>query len=482
MAFDAEAAAAQTSVVLVAGYFILELLTYVRRFPNDRLGFKILAGWLAFLAVFYYAVRLSGEYLAIDCRLRGEEERQPTSLSLMSLSLTSLVEATVEGFFCWRLSRVTKKVWMRAVAFTLWTFSTSAHIAWVVIAGLSGHASVNDPKQLLVVQLAFWGTFAEGSFVAGALLYELQFATDRKVIQRSANSTLSQLVSLAMRTSGILVVFELLVAIAVSIRSQPKFAISTEVEFAAALYTLLAIIVVLYTLNYRSVMRASGPSGPVTAPSLRAAAGGAGGGGGFAPDATAKSSTSGFNGSGGRRGRGRRRAAEAEAEGEGEKKPASAVGGGGEGSPSGPLGIGLGLGLGGIGEGLNRLGSRLSSSVSAPLALARRGGGGANAPGPGGPRADFGTSSLASAAGAGAGRSRRGSNFVGQISVQTVSHVEETTVALEDLHGGRGGDGSDEGGGGGGLLGPTAWRVRTTCDCGEEEETKHPNRPHSVDL
>jgi len=58
-------------------------------------------------------------------------------------------------------------------------------------------------QQLVVVIIAFWGTFAEGSFVATCLLYELQFAHDRKVIKRNRKSSaVGRLVSLAMRTSG----------------------------------------------------------------------------------------------------------------------------------------------------------------------------------------------------------------------------------------------------------------------------------------
>lgn len=52
------------------------------------------------------------------------------------------------------------------------------------------------------------GTFAEGIFVALCLLYELQFAEDRKIIKRNRKSTaVGRLFSLAMRTSGCVLSF-----------------------------------------------------------------------------------------------------------------------------------------------------------------------------------------------------------------------------------------------------------------------------------
>ncbi|GAA5827394.1 hypothetical protein JCM11251_003792 [Rhodosporidiobolus azoricus] len=280
-------------VILIAcqsalfGYFILELAYYFQRFPSDRTGFRILVFWLATLILAYYAVRLAGAFHTVDAKVSGASEvAWPAGLGLASIALTSCVESTTEGFYVWRLWRVTKRIWMRAISCTLWLFSTTAHLVWIGIAAQDGRASlVNEPRQLLIVQLAFWGTFAEGIFVATCLLYELQFANDRKAIKQSTNSTVSQLVSLAMRTSGILVVFELVVATAVSVRSQPSFALITEVEYAAGIYTILAAIVTLYTLNFRSVMRAAPRPSPTSAPTLRM-----------------PSSSSGFNGSGPRAG------------------------------------------------------------------------------------------------------------------------------------------------------------------------------------
>ncbi|GAA6010114.1 hypothetical protein JCM10207_007565 [Rhodosporidiobolus poonsookiae] len=251
------------------GYCALEAVYYFSRFPKDRLGFKVLVVWLCFLEVTYYAVRLAMMYVMLDTRLDDDPDSEtPGPLNLLGVALTTCVEASTEGFYVWRLWRVTKRKWMRGIACCLWLFSTSSHIAWVTLGGIEGRASiVGNPRQLPVVQCAFWGTFAEGIFVATCLLYELQFANDRKAIKHSSNSTVSQLFSLALRTSGILVIFEVIVAVAVSIRSQPSHVIVLEIEFAAGLYTILASIVVLYTLNYRSTLRGA-PRSSNTAPRI----------------------------------------------------------------------------------------------------------------------------------------------------------------------------------------------------------------------
>lgn len=62
-------------------------------------------------------------------------------------------------------------------------------------------SSPGSPPRHPTDQLWAQATFVEGSFVSGCLLYELQFAEDRKIIRKS-NTAIGQLVSLAMRTSG----------------------------------------------------------------------------------------------------------------------------------------------------------------------------------------------------------------------------------------------------------------------------------------
>ncbi|GAA5980774.1 hypothetical protein JCM11641_002644 [Rhodosporidiobolus odoratus] len=274
-----ELKSAQTLIVLTAvtsaqiGYFLLEVVTYFQRFPKDRAFFKILVTWMSIIEALYFSCRLAACYVVIDRRTNGfSTGHVPASLTIMSLTLTTLIEATAEGFFCWRLYRVTKRTWMRAIAFILWSFSTVAHIVWIGIAAYEGRVRVvGQSQQPLIVQCAFWGTFAEGIFVATCLLYELQFSGDRKIIRNSINSTVSQLVSLAMRTSGILVVFELLVAVVVSVGAQPRFALLTEVEFAAGIYTVLSATVVMYTLNWRTKARSmSQNTAGNTVPTLRA--------------------------------------------------------------------------------------------------------------------------------------------------------------------------------------------------------------------
>jgi hypothetical protein len=53
---------------------------------------------------------------------------------------------------------------------------------------------------------------------------------------------------LAMRTSAVLIIFELLVAIIVSVGNQNEDALAIETAFATAIYTVLSSIVVLHTL------------------------------------------------------------------------------------------------------------------------------------------------------------------------------------------------------------------------------------------
>ncbi|GAA5889553.1 hypothetical protein JCM6882_007068 [Rhodosporidiobolus microsporus] len=403
-------AVTQATVVLITcqsalfGYFILELIFYFQRFPQDRVGFRILVAWLAALQAAYYAVRFAGAFHTLDAKLCGAPDvGMPPVLGLVSIALTTCVEATTEGFYVWRLWRVTKRIWMRAIACTLWLYSFTAHVVWIGIAARDGRASlVGEPTQLLVIQLAFWGTFAEGIFVATCLLYELKFAGDRKVIKQSRNSTVAQLVSLAIRTSGILVIFELVVGIAVSVRSQSAFALVTEVEYAAGLYTILAAIVVLYTLNFRSVLRAAPPT-VATAPTLRVP------------------SSSGFNGSTPRT-RTNSRGATSGALDSGnstKKRPREGF----------KAAFGLTDSVGRLSERLDRFGT--SSGGSA---------------GGGGKKASGGSGSTSGG--------RRGSMLASGISVsQTVSHVEEISqVPLEDLS-------TEED-----FLSPTGWRARERGD------------------
>ncbi|BGO92590.1 hypothetical protein NBRC10512_000585 [Rhodotorula toruloides] len=233
------------------GYFLVELATYWDRFGSrDHLRFRILAIWLALAELMYFAIHVASTYTAAVSLVQGGDGLRPSILSIWSIVITTLLEATIEGFFVFRLWLVTRKRWVRSISAFLWAFSFSAHAVWVGIAGRHGRSNItSDPKQLVCVQIAFWGCF-----VSGCLLYELQFAEDRKIIRRS-NSAIGQLVSLAMRTSGILVVFELLVAVAVSITRQPEHALVTEVQYAATIYTILGAIIILFTLNWRSTIR-----------------------------------------------------------------------------------------------------------------------------------------------------------------------------------------------------------------------------------
>lgn len=86
---------------------------------------------------------------------------------------------------------------------------------------------------------SFWGTAAENIWISGCLIYELAFSRDRKALKGSSNGSISKLVSLAMRTSAILIVFELMVAILVSVGNQNPTALSIETSFATAIYTVL---------------------------------------------------------------------------------------------------------------------------------------------------------------------------------------------------------------------------------------------------
>ncbi|BGP41213.1 hypothetical protein JCM10449v2_005187 [Rhodotorula kratochvilovae] len=250
-------------VAILLGYFIIEQTHYWTRFPKDHVRFKVLVAWLAFLEAMFFAIRFSGTWITTTNVVVGGAGSRPGFLSVWSTVVTTLIEATVEGFFVFRLWLVTKKLWMRWISIFLWAFSFIAHIVWVCMAGAAGRSNIVDNgAQLRVVIIAFWGTFAEGIFVATCLLYELQFAHDRKVINRhQSSSAVGRLVSLAMRTSGILVIFELMVAIAVSIQTQPAQALLIEVEFSAAIYTVLAAIIVLFTLNWRSSIRAPDDAG-----------------------------------------------------------------------------------------------------------------------------------------------------------------------------------------------------------------------------
>lgn len=97
--------------------------------------------------------------------------------------------------------------------------------------------------------MSFWGTAVQNIWISSCLIFELAFSRDRKALKGSTNSgNISKLVSLAMRTSAILIVFELLVAIIVSVGNQDEVALAIETSFSTAIYTVLSSIVVLHTL------------------------------------------------------------------------------------------------------------------------------------------------------------------------------------------------------------------------------------------
>ncbi|KAJ8293764.1 hypothetical protein OF846_003028 [Rhodotorula toruloides] len=244
------------------GYFLVELATYWDGFGSrDHLRFRILAIWLALAELMYFAIHVASTYTAAVSLVQGGDGLRPSILSIWSIVITTLLEATIEGFFVFRLWLVTRKRWVRSISAFLWAFSFSAHAVWVGIAGRHGRSNItSDPKQLVCVQIAFWATFVEGCFVSGCLLYELQFAEDRKIIRRS-NSAIGQLVSLAMRTSG-RVQPRFSSFSSCSLRSQYRSLDSlstlssyTEVQYAATIYTTLGAIIILFTLNWRSTIR-----------------------------------------------------------------------------------------------------------------------------------------------------------------------------------------------------------------------------------
>ncbi|GJN90108.1 hypothetical protein Rhopal_003107-T1 [Rhodotorula paludigena] len=259
----------QSDIVLLAviaillGYFAIEQAHYWQSFEKDHLRFKILVAWLAFLEMMFFAIRFSGSYLAVTSALTGGAGYRPGFLSIWSIAVTTCIEATSEGFFVYRLWLVTERWWMKIISVTLWLYSFVSHCVWVGLAGRDGSSSILDgSRQLVIVQIAFWATFIECSFVASCLIYELQFAEGRAVIKRNTSSSaIGQLVSLAMRTSGILLIFELIVAVAVSVQSQPPRALLIEVDFAATIYTVLAATIVIFTLNWRATVRVSSSAG-----------------------------------------------------------------------------------------------------------------------------------------------------------------------------------------------------------------------------
>lgn len=160
---------------------------------------------------------------------------------------------------------MSNKLWMKTVGVLLWTFSTVSHIIWVSMVGAAWQLtqpSVPDPPRLRVLLvMSFWGTAAENIFISSCLIFELAFSRDRKALKGTNTSgSISKLVSLAMRTSAILIVFELLVAIIVSVGNQDETALSIETSFATAIYTVLSSIVVLHTLNYRTKIREASPN------------------------------------------------------------------------------------------------------------------------------------------------------------------------------------------------------------------------------
>ncbi|GAA5926735.1 uncharacterized protein JCM15063_000357 [Sporobolomyces koalae] len=252
------------------GYFLTEIGIYFVRFRKDRVGFRILVYWLATVQIVYMAIKIGARprqnFVTVINRVLHNLDLNGSRLfqTFAPTLLTTLMEASAEGFFCWRLCAVSNKAWMKAIAILLWAFSFVSHITWVLMVAVAYQVmerGVPDPPRLRILLLmSFWGTAVENMFVSGCLIYELTMSRDRKALKTGTNGSISKLVSLAMRTSAVLIVFELLVAIIVSVRNQPPDAIDIETNFATGIYTVLSGLVVMHTLNYRTKIRNPSPN------------------------------------------------------------------------------------------------------------------------------------------------------------------------------------------------------------------------------
>ncbi|GAA5948862.1 hypothetical protein JCM3765_003933 [Sporobolomyces pararoseus] len=262
----------QSTTVLLAvhgalfGYFLTDIGIYFVRFPKDRIGFRVLVYWLTLAQFVYLAIKI-GVFVTTINRVLANFDLNGNRLwmTFSPVLLTVTMEATAEGFFCWRLCAVSNKLWMKTIGVLLWTFSTVSHIIWVSMLGAAWQLTqptVPDPPRLRVLlMMSFWGTAAENIFISSCLIFELAFSRDRKALKGSNNSgSISKLVSLAMRTSAVLIIFELLVAIIVSVGNQNEDALAIETNFATGIYTVLSSIVVLHTLNYRTRIREASPN------------------------------------------------------------------------------------------------------------------------------------------------------------------------------------------------------------------------------
>ncbi|GAA5884768.1 hypothetical protein JCM16303_005266 [Sporobolomyces ruberrimus] len=305
----------QSGTVLLAvhgalfGYFLTEIGIYFVRFPKDRIGFRIFVYWLTAAQFVYLGVKIGGFVTTINRVL--DNLAIPADrlwLTFAPVLVTVCMEASAEGFFCWRLCAVSNKLWMKTIAVLLWTFSTMSHIIWVSMLGAAWQLTrpdVPDPPRLRILLLmSFWGTATENIWISSCLIYELGLSRSRQALKKSSptstnSGNISALVSLAMRTSAILIVFELLVAIVVSVGNQDETALAIETNFATAIYTVLSSIVVLHTLNYRTKIREASPifSSPIFfTPTTKeshssSSAGGGGGTGGGTSGGTRSSGT-----------------------------------------------------------------------------------------------------------------------------------------------------------------------------------------------
>ena len=81
------------------------------------------------------------------------DEIRTLNYGLLNIARTCL-EATAEGFFCWRLCAVSNKPWMKSVACLLWSFSTISHIIWVAMLGTARQAGGPDPPRVSFTTLS----------------------------------------------------------------------------------------------------------------------------------------------------------------------------------------------------------------------------------------------------------------------------------------------------------------------------------------
>ncbi|GAA6010031.1 hypothetical protein JCM10207_007526 [Rhodosporidiobolus poonsookiae] len=245
---------AQIVLGAIYGYFLSQVHTYFRTFPNDRLGFKVLVVALVVLNTGYAASFTVFLYQEVTRVIRQQAYSIIPSAAYISLEwfLWSGI-ATAELYFVFLCVKVTRSWLVRSVAIFLWLAEVSVWLTYIAL--LSKEHATNAPtddetKDMLVI-VGTWCLFGIAAWTSGVLAWDLIYRRDVK----PAGDVLGKLARVFLGTSGLLAIIEFVGAMTSLFRHWATgylISIAYEPVFMAT-----AGCCVVYNLNERAIIRRS---------------------------------------------------------------------------------------------------------------------------------------------------------------------------------------------------------------------------------